>query len=102
MKEARKQIAEYHFAMTLKQLGNQAHRMQTQDPETNIDRLYHPLNIFDKKFEIEMLITPKDILGDLLEDLQKKEMELQVAQKKIENMIAQKEIDDKKVIEGTC
>ena len=111
MNEASKLIAQYYFAMTLKQLGNQVHRMQTQDPSTNIDNFDHKLDIFDKKFEIEMQITPKDTIKDLLEDLQKKDEELQVAHEKIAEMTAQKEIDDKKAndniallqkINGTC
>ena len=65
MKEARKEVAEDHFAMTLKQLGNQAHRMQTQDPTATIDSLKHPLDIFEREFKVEMLIAPEGLIGKI-------------------------------------
>lgn len=55
-------VAVDHFSMTLRQIRDQAHRIQTQDHDTTADSLKHKLEIFNKKFDFEILISPKVLL----------------------------------------
>ena len=92
MKKARKEVAEDHFAMTLKQLANQAHRMQTQDPTATIDSLMHPLDIFEREFKVEMLIAPEGLIGKIKQI----EWEMKEEERKKEEQKMKEEEEEKK------